>query len=159
MLDAEVTFTGREADDALLSNGSRGWALLGDSTRRTSHRLMSWTADWIAARRRPSGQAHTVRIAGGTILMRDLPASVLAALQDGRVIPAHPLALDADGRFDEQRQRALTRYYAAAGSGGLAVGVHTTQFAIRDPASACSSRCSRSPPKKWIARTRGAPNR
>jgi hypothetical protein len=66
--------------------------------------------------------------------MNDLPAGVRAALQDGRVIPAHPLALQADGRFDEQRQRALTRYYAAAGSGGLAVGVHTTQFAIRDPA-------------------------
>ena len=66
--------------------------------------------------------------------MSGLPASVRAAIQDGRVIPAHPLALDVDGRFDEQRQRALSRYYAAAGSGGLAVGVHTTQFAIRDPA-------------------------
>ena len=58
---------------------------------------------------------------------------VRAALQRGVVIPAHPLALDANGRFDERRQRALTRYYAAAGAGGLAVGVHTTQFAIRDP--------------------------
>jgi hypothetical protein len=66
--------------------------------------------------------------------MSGIPANVVASLQSGRVIPAHPLALDADGRFDEQRQRALTRYYAAAGSGGLAVGVHTTQFAIRDPA-------------------------
>ena len=55
------------------------------------------------------------------------------ALASGLVIPAHPLALDADGRFDERSQRALTRYYAAAGAGGLAVGVHTTQFAIRDP--------------------------
>jgi len=50
------------------------------------------------------------------------------------VIPAHPLALDARRRLDERRQRALTRYYAAAGAGGIAVGVHTTQFAIRDPA-------------------------
>jgi dihydrodipicolinate synthase/N-acetylneuraminate lyase len=66
--------------------------------------------------------------------MKGLPASVRAALQDGRAIPAHPLALDADGRFDERHQRALSRYYIAAGSGGLAVGVHTTQFAIRDPA-------------------------
>jgi hypothetical protein len=66
--------------------------------------------------------------------MSGLPASVRAALHGGRVIPAHPLALHDDGRFDEQRQRALTRYYAAAGSGGLAVGVHTTQFAIRDRA-------------------------
>jgi len=49
------------------------------------------------------------------------------------VIPAHPLALNAERRLDERRQRALTRYYVAAGAGGLAVGVHTTQFAIREP--------------------------
>ncbi len=65
--------------------------------------------------------------------MHEMQGSVRAALQEGRVIPAHPLALDANGAFDERRQRALTRYYAAAGAGGLAVGVHTTQFAIRDP--------------------------
>jgi dihydrodipicolinate synthase/N-acetylneuraminate lyase len=58
---------------------------------------------------------------------------VREALQSGLVIPAHPLALDRDGRFDERHQRALTRYYAAAKVGGLAVGVHTTQFSIRDP--------------------------
>jgi dihydrodipicolinate synthase/N-acetylneuraminate lyase len=67
------------------------------------------------------------------LLMNTIPSRVRAALQDGRVIPAHPLALDGDGRFDERRQRALTRYYAAAGVGGIAVAVHTTQFAIRDP--------------------------
>jgi hypothetical protein len=55
-----------------------------------------------------------------------------STLARGLVIPAHPLALDNAGRFDERHQRALTRYYAAAGAGGLAVGVHTTQFAIRD---------------------------
>jgi dihydrodipicolinate synthase/N-acetylneuraminate lyase len=55
------------------------------------------------------------------------------ALKNGTVIPAHPLALDARRRLDERRQRALSRYYIAAGSGGLAVGVHTTQFAIREP--------------------------
>ena len=48
------------------------------------------------------------------------------------VIPAHPLALDADRKLDVRRQRALTRYYLDAGAGGLAVGVHTTQFAIRE---------------------------
>ncbi len=52
---------------------------------------------------------------------------------DGLMIPAHPLALTAGRKLDEKRQRALTRYYAAAGVDGLAVGVHTTQFAIRDP--------------------------
>ena len=51
----------------------------------------------------------------------------------GGVIPAHPLALTKERRLDEASQRALTRYYCAAGVAGLAVGVHTTQFAIRDP--------------------------
>jgi len=54
-------------------------------------------------------------------------------LRRGIVIPAHPLALTAQRRLDERRQRALSRYYIAAGAGGLAVGVHTTQFEIRDP--------------------------
>jgi dihydrodipicolinate synthase/N-acetylneuraminate lyase len=63
---------------------------------------------------------------------RDLPAATLAALREGVVIPAHPLALDARRAFDRASQRALTRYYVDAGAGGLAVGVHTTQFAIRE---------------------------
>src|SRR5262249_24639346 len=53
-------------------------------------------------------------------------------LRDGVVIPAHPLTIDAERKLDERRQRALTRYYCDAGAGGMAVGVHTTQFAIRD---------------------------
>jgi dihydrodipicolinate synthase/N-acetylneuraminate lyase len=57
---------------------------------------------------------------------------VRAFLLDGQAIPAHPLALNASRRMDERRQRALTRYYMACGVGGLAVGVHTTQFAIRE---------------------------
>jgi len=62
----------------------------------------------------------------------ELPADVLALLRRGTVIPAHPLALDAARAFDPRRQRALTRYYLDAGAGGLAVGVHATQFAIRE---------------------------
>jgi dihydrodipicolinate synthase/N-acetylneuraminate lyase len=62
----------------------------------------------------------------------ELPAETLALLRRGTVIPAHPLALDSFRRLDARRQRALTRYYLDAGSGGLAVGVHATQFAIRD---------------------------
>src|SRR5262249_44766371 len=62
------------------------------------------------------------------------PQHVLAALRKGVVIPAHPLALNADRKLDTRRQRALTRYYLDAGAGGLAVGVHTTQFAIREAA-------------------------
>jgi hypothetical protein len=56
----------------------------------------------------------------------------LSMLKRGTVIPAHPLALDAGRRLDRRRQRALSRYYVDAGAGGLAVGVHTTQFAIRE---------------------------
>jgi dihydrodipicolinate synthase/N-acetylneuraminate lyase len=59
-------------------------------------------------------------------------ASLVVRLREGLVIPAHPLALTRSRRLDVRRQRALTRYYLAAGAGGLAVGVHTTQFAIRD---------------------------
>ena len=62
----------------------------------------------------------------------DLPADVLALLKRGCVIPAHLLALDANRQLDVRRQRALTRYYLDAGVGGLAVGVHSTQFAIRE---------------------------
>ena len=62
----------------------------------------------------------------------ELPAEVLALLRGGTVIPAHPLALDAQRRLDPVHQRALTRYYLDAGAGGLAVGVHSTQFAIRE---------------------------
>src|SRR4051812_21117866 len=57
---------------------------------------------------------------------------VFALLKRGTVIPAHPLALQADLRIDEARQRGLTRYYLASGAGGVAVGVHTTQFEIRN---------------------------
>ena len=62
----------------------------------------------------------------------DIPADVLGLLRRGTVIPAHLLALDASRRLDARRQRALTRYYLDAGSGGIAVGVHATQFAIRE---------------------------
>ena len=68
--------------------------------------------------------------------MHELPQlkkTVAERLRGGAVIPAHPLALNSRRKLDERRQRALTRYYLAAGAGGLAVGVHTTQFAIRDP--------------------------
>jgi hypothetical protein len=62
----------------------------------------------------------------------DLPAEVLKAIQKGVVIPAHPLALNSQRQLDKRRQKALTRYYLDSGSGGVAVGVHTTQFEIRD---------------------------
>jgi dihydrodipicolinate synthase/N-acetylneuraminate lyase len=55
-----------------------------------------------------------------------------ARLREGVVIPAHPLALTSARALDEKRQAGLTRYYADSGAGGIAVGVHTTQFAIRE---------------------------
>ena len=61
-----------------------------------------------------------------------MSANIRQQLDQGLVIPAHPLALTSSRKLDERRQRALTRYYIAAGVGGIAVGVHTTQFAIRD---------------------------
>ena len=61
-----------------------------------------------------------------------IESAVRRLIADGTVIPAHPLALNADRTLDATHQRALTRYYIDAGAGGLAVGVHTTQFAIRD---------------------------
>jgi len=62
----------------------------------------------------------------------DIPADVLAVLRRGTVLPAHPLALDQQRGFDRLSQRALSRYYIDAGAGGLAVGVHATQFKIRE---------------------------
>jgi hypothetical protein len=61
-----------------------------------------------------------------------IPKPVRDVLKRGAVIPAQPLALTGERTFDARRQRALTRYYVDAGAGGLAVGVHTTQFQIRD---------------------------
>ena len=63
---------------------------------------------------------------------KDIPPESLAVLRQGAVIPAHLLALDGEGQLDTRRQRAMTRYYLDAGAGGVAVGVHSTQFAIRD---------------------------
>ncbi|MCW3100683.1 MAG: hypothetical protein JWL77_6301 [Chthonomonadaceae bacterium] len=65
----------------------------------------------------------------GSLAGRDLREH----LRLGQVIPAHPLALTEALQLDERYQRALTRYYVASGAGGIAVGVHTTQFAIREP--------------------------
>jgi dihydrodipicolinate synthase/N-acetylneuraminate lyase len=65
--------------------------------------------------------------------MAILAPNLAQLLRQGMVIPAHPLALTADLKMDERHQRALTRYYGAAGVGGVAVGVHTTQFEIHTP--------------------------
>lgn len=65
--------------------------------------------------------------------MKTLHVTLKQHLHAGTVIPAHPLALNAERKLDEQRQRLLSRYYIASGAGGIAVGVHSTQFEIRQP--------------------------
>lgn len=62
-----------------------------------------------------------------------LPTWVVETLKEGVAIPAHPLALTSERKFDERHQQAVTRYYLDAGAGGIAIGVHTTQFEIRQP--------------------------
>src|SRR3954463_816183 len=83
-------------------------------------------ADACSASRRNS--RHAMGISDS---LRPAP-SIREHLRAGQVIPAHPLALDERRRLDEARQKGLTRYYLDAGAGGIAVGVHTTQFAVRD---------------------------
>ncbi len=63
---------------------------------------------------------------------KELLPEINSLLQQGTVIPAHPLALQTNLKIDEERQRMLTRYYISSGAGGVAVGVHTTQFEIRN---------------------------
>lgn len=65
--------------------------------------------------------------------IKDLPPQLVEKIRKGVVIPAHPLALDENGKLDIKHQKALTRYYIDAGAGGIAVGVHSTQFEIREP--------------------------
>jgi dihydrodipicolinate synthase/N-acetylneuraminate lyase len=65
--------------------------------------------------------------------MMRIPSSVVESVRGGVVIPAQPLALTPERKLDVRRQKALTRYYLEAGAGGVAVGVHSTQFEIRDP--------------------------
>ena len=67
------------------------------------------------------------------MIFSNIPKSVTDAIQKGVVIPALPLALNDKRKLDERRQRALARYYLYSGAGGIAVGVHTTQFEIRQP--------------------------
>src|SRR5688572_5859908 len=89
------------------------------------------------------------------------PSWARERLREGLVIPAHPLALTRSRKLDDRRQAALTRYYHAAGAGGVAVGVHTTQFEIRDPqhalykpvlqiAAATLSDCERDADKRLV---------
>ena len=116
----------------IISSGRCGLAAL-DAPRRSV--VTTWLPETLGVVPQPcqrSAQGVALRETMMALRWTDWPAEVLATLRRGAVIPAHPLALDADRKLDARRQRALTRYYLDAGAGGLAVGVHTTQFAIRD---------------------------
>ena len=120
----------RKARDALLSDASRMRTLLDHPLHAARH------AARLGRRLGPRGrtsarQADELR--ASAMAASDRSAALRASLGAGVVIPAHPLALTADRTLDERHQRALTRYYVDAGAGGIAVGVHTTQFAIRRP--------------------------
>ena len=96
---------------------------------------------------------------GSTATSSPRQMNVRPHLLAGQVIPAHPLALTPTRTLDERHQRALTRYYADAGAGGIAVGVHTTQFAIHDPAVGLYRpvlELARETARDWLAR-RAAP--
>src|SRR5690554_986819 len=89
----------------------------------------------MGSRRRTNlGQTYALSRKEREILMSRLTLSTanMTALHEGLVIPAHPLALDENRQLDEKHQRALTRYYIESGAGGIAVGVHSTQFEIRE---------------------------
>ena len=88
-------------------------------------------------RKESVGKTYSLRGKGWellTIMANTISKSIHELLLRGVAIPAHPLALDMSRKLDERRQRALSRYYLDAGAGGLAIGVHTTQFEIRNPA-------------------------
>src|SRR3954467_15950670 len=74
-----------------------------------------------------------LRILRDSVVNRIMTDELLSTLRKGVAIPAMPLALNAQRKLDERRQRAPPPHYIAAGGGGIAAGVHTTQFAIRDP--------------------------
>src|SRR5947207_2424613 len=120
----------------LLCSGGSGWAGRGSAHHPVRHpqsRDRSLRASPVARRRGDGPDRKSTRLNSSHTVIYTL--SLHDALPiSGLVIPASPLALTAERRLDERRQRALCRYYAAAGAGGLAVGVHTTQFAIRNPA-------------------------
>src|SRR5262249_34510619 len=90
-----------------------------------------WIPRFSADRRPYRLQSKKLRERNMVRHLSELSPGVMDLIRRGVALPAHPLALDEKRRLDAVRQRALTRYYMDAGAGGVAVGVHTTQFAIR----------------------------
>ena len=132
----EVTFTGTESETALLNNAAKSHQLFG-YPKVTLLQMLDWTAAWVQSGGESWNKPTHFQERGNSnertgSCNSTFSPEKLKALHEGLVIPAHPLALDENRKLDERRQRALTRYYAASGAGGVAVGVHSTQFEIRD---------------------------
>ena len=126
-------FVNSEGPVALLSDSSRCRERLGEPSVPLAV-LQRWVAHWVEVGGHSLEQADALRGDRWPLLMQATCPHFDARFCEGWSIPAHPLALTEARRLDERRQVALTRYYCDAGAGGIAVGVHTTQFAIRDPA-------------------------
>src|SRR5947209_4373998 len=123
---------------SICSTAAHRWrACCRPAASRSSGRSPAWR--WARRRHtgiprscsRPRDPSSAEEVTDLALHREDIPRAVLDVLGRGAVIPAHPLALDSSRKLDVARQRALSRYYLDAGAGGLAVGVHTTQFPIR----------------------------
>ena len=146
-------FVNSEGPVALLSDSSRCRALLGEPAVPLPV-LRQWVAHWVRAGGASLGQTDPFRSDRWPVLRSRDVSTLRRELLRGLVIPAHPLALTETRTLDERRQVALTRYYCDAGAGGIAVGVHTTQFAIRDPAVGLFEpvlRLAQRPSRDWCA--------
>src|SRR5690606_19786951 len=150
LLDRRPKFVGEEAATALLSDASRMIEKLGKPSTSAS-RLLAWTAEWISGGGRVLAKPTHFEVRDGTFCACDgsgawravascsmngpahpMPHDPLRRhLLNAQVIPAPPLLRPAARTLDDRRQRKLTQYYINAGAGGVAVAVHTTQFALR----------------------------
>ena len=154
----EVTFTGTESETALLNNASKSHQLFG-YPKVSLLQMLDWTAAWVQSGGESWNKPTHFQERKGNSNERtgscnaEIGPEKLKALHEGLVIPAHPLALDENRKLDERHQRALTRYYAASGAGGVAVGVHSTHSRSAIKASTCMNRCCGSQRKRSVRRS------
>ena len=130
-------FEGAEASDALLSD-TTVFAPHSAPNELPLDVMLDWVAEWVRDGRPLARKAHAIRSAGRARSDdRIRPRRARAHAPGRRRDPGASARAHRARMLDERRQRALTRYYVAAGAGGIAVGVHTTQFAIRERITVC----------------------